>query len=83
MNNQTRPYKSQHTTQARAMIKSMNVQVVASEPDLQNTIRNAFALAKSGGRELNLDFNLQPQAQIVPKPSDIRARHLVPDRVAG
>jgi hypothetical protein len=38
--------------------------------------RKAFDLAKSGGRELDLAFTLQPLTQSFPKPSNIRAAQL-------
>jgi len=62
-------------------IKTVSLQVAVTEPDLQHAVREAFDLAKSGGRELNLDFNLQPLTQGVPKPSDIRAAHFMSPRV--
>jgi uncharacterized protein YjgD (DUF1641 family) len=41
-----------------APIKTLSLQVAVSEPDLQKAVREAFDLAKSAGRELNLAFNL-------------------------
>jgi hypothetical protein len=53
-----------------APIKTLSLSVAISEPDLEKTVRVAFDLAKSAGRELNLAFNL---------PSDIgTAPHALP-----
>lgn len=41
-----------------APIKTLSLQVAVSEPDLPKAVREAFDLAKSAGRELNLAFNL-------------------------
>jgi hypothetical protein len=57
------------------------MQVAVTDPNLQNAVREAFALAKSGGRELNLAFSLQSLTQNIPKQSDIRAAHLASPRV--
>jgi hypothetical protein len=38
--------------------KILNLSVAVTEPDLSKTVREAFELAKSSGRELDLDFNL-------------------------
>jgi hypothetical protein len=45
-----------------APVKTLNLQVAITEPDLPKAVRQAFDLAKGGGRELNLAFNLQPRA---------------------
>ncbi len=71
MNAKNRSYDSEYNTKNRAAIKTMRLQVAVAEPDLRNAVMAAFALAKSGGRELNLDFNLQP---------DTQAAHLVSSR---
>ena len=49
-----------------APIKTLSLRVTVTEPDLPKAVRVAFDLAKSAGRELNLDFNL---------PSDIGTEH--------
>jgi len=41
-----------------APVKILSLQVAVTEPDLLKAVRDAFDLAKSGGRELNLAFNL-------------------------
>ena len=41
-----------------APIKTLSLQVAVSEPDFQKAVREAFDLAKSAGRELDLAFNL-------------------------
>jgi hypothetical protein len=41
-----------------APIKTLSLQVAVSEPDLPKAVREAFDLAKSAARELNLAFNL-------------------------
>jgi uncharacterized protein YjgD (DUF1641 family) len=55
-----------------APVKTLSLQVAVSEPDLQKAVRVAFDLAKSGGRELNLVFNL---------PTDIGTAHLALPRL--
>ena len=60
------------TNNTRAAIKTVCLQVALTEPDLKNAVMAAFDLAKSSGRELNLDFNL---------PSDARPMHLVLPRM--
>jgi hypothetical protein len=55
-----------------APIKTLNLQVAVTEPDLPKAVRAAFDLAKSAGLELNLDFNL---------PSDIGTSQLTLFRV--
>ena len=50
-----------------APIKTLSLQVAVTEPDLPRAVRVAFDLAKSAGRELNLDFNF---------PSDFRTADL-------
>lgn len=42
-----------------ASLKTLNLEVAITEPDLHQAVRQAFDLAKGGGRELNLDFNFQ------------------------
>jgi hypothetical protein len=49
-----------------APIKTLSLQVAITEPDLPKAVPVAFDLAKSAGRELNLDFSL---------PSDIGTEH--------
>jgi hypothetical protein len=43
-----------------ASIKTLNLRVSVTEPDLSKAVRAAFDLAKSAGRELDLEFNLPP-----------------------
>jgi hypothetical protein len=81
MNSKSKSYEAQYATKNGAAIKTVSLQVAVTEPDLQNAVRKAFDLAKSGGRELNLSFSLQPFMQSFPKPSDIRAAHLASPRV--
>ena len=77
MNTKNKSYEPKYATKNDgATIKTVNLQVAVTEPDLKNAVRAAFNLAKSGGRELNLAFGLQPPTQGIPKPSDIRAAHL-------
>jgi hypothetical protein len=68
MNTKNKSYEPQYAIKngATIKIKTVSLQVAATEPDLQNAVREAFGLAKSGGRELNLDFNLQPLTQGIP-----------------
>jgi hypothetical protein len=76
MNTKNKSYEPKYATKNRPAIKTVSLQVAVTRPDLQNTIRNAFDLAKSGGRELDLAFTLQPLTQSFPKPSNIRAAQL-------
>jgi hypothetical protein len=55
-----------------APVKTLSLQVAVSEPDLQKAVQVAFDLAKSGGRELNLVFNL---------PTDIGTAHFALPRL--
>jgi hypothetical protein len=50
-----------------ATIKTVSLQIAVTEPNLQNAVRQAFDLAKSAGRELNLAFSLQSLTQSIPK----------------
>jgi uncharacterized protein YjgD (DUF1641 family) len=50
-----------------APIKTLSLSVAVSEPDLQKTVREAFNLAKSAGRELNLVFNLPSDIGTAPR----------------
>jgi hypothetical protein len=53
--------KSNHeATIPSAAVKTLSLQVAITEPDLPKAVQVAFSLAKSGGRELNLAFNCQP-----------------------
>jgi hypothetical protein len=81
MNTKSKSYETQYATKNGAAIKTVSLQVAVTEPDLQNAVRKAFELAKSGGRELNLSFRLQPFMQSFPKPSGIRAAHFASPRV--
>jgi hypothetical protein len=77
MNTRNKSYEPGRGTRNRAPIKTVSLQVAVTEPDLQNAVRTAFDLAKSGGRELDLAFSLQPLMQGIPKPFDIRAAHFM------
>ncbi len=83
MNTKSKSYEPQYATKHGAAIKTVSLQVAVTEPDLKTAIREAFDLAKSGGRELNLSFSLQPPAQGLQKPSDIRPAHLASPRAGG
>jgi hypothetical protein len=79
MNTKNKPYEPKYATKNannRPAIKTVSLQVAVTRPDLQNAVRKAFELAKSGGRELDLAFTLQPFTQSIPKPSDIRAAQI-------
>jgi hypothetical protein len=84
MNTKNRSYEPEYVAKNGATngatIKTVSLQVAVTEPDLQNAVREAFALAKSGGRELNLAFCLQSLTQRISKQSDIRAAHLASPR---
>jgi len=62
MNTKNKPYAPKfaikNTAKDKAAIKTVSLQVAVTRPDLQNTIRKAFDLAKGGGRELDLAFSL-------------------------
>ena len=73
MSAKSRSYEPEYATKNRAAIKTMSLQVAVTEPDLNNAVREAFGLAKSSGRELDLAFGLQPRSQNSLKQSDIRA----------
>jgi hypothetical protein len=66
------PYEPKYATRDKSAIKTVSLQVAVTRPDLQNVVRKAFDLAKSGGRELDLAFTFQPLTQRFPKPSNIR-----------
>jgi protein tyrosine phosphatase (PTP) superfamily phosphohydrolase (DUF442 family) len=76
MNTKNKPYEPKYATkdtiQDRTIIKTVSLQVAVTRPDLQNAVRKAFDLAKSGGRELDLAFTFQPLTQSFPKSSNIR-----------
>jgi hypothetical protein len=57
-----------------APIKTLTLKVAVTEPDLPKAVHVAFDLAKSAGRELNLDFNL---------PSEIGTEHCPLPRWGG
>jgi hypothetical protein len=76
MNAKNKSYESKYATRNGAAVKTISLQVAVTRPDLQNVVRKAFDLAKSGGRELNLAFTLQPHTQSFPKTANIRAAHL-------
>ena len=83
MNTKNKSYEPKYAIKngATIKIKTVSLQVAVTRPDLQNAVRKAFELAKSGGRELDLAFTLQPFMQSFPRPSDIRAAHLASPRV--
>ncbi|MGA2788343.1 MAG: hypothetical protein ABSF60_12525 [Verrucomicrobiota bacterium] len=81
MNTKNKSYEPKYAARNGATIKTVSLQVAVTEPDLQNAVREAFTLAKSGGRELDLAFTLQPLTQGIPKPFDIRAAHFMSPRV--
>ena len=62
MNTKNRSYEPKYVAKNGAAngatIKTVSLQVAVTRPDLQNTIRKAFDLAKGGGRELDLAFSL-------------------------
>jgi 3-hydroxyisobutyrate dehydrogenase-like beta-hydroxyacid dehydrogenase len=62
MNTKNKSYEPKfsikNTAKDKAAIKTVSLQVAVTRPDLQNTIRKAFDLAKGGGRELDLAFSL-------------------------
>jgi hypothetical protein len=49
----------------RAPVKTLSLQMAITEPDLSKAVRQAFDLAKGGGLELNLAFNVQPGRQAI------------------
>ncbi len=80
MNAKNKSYPADYHTKSRPAVKTMHLQVAVAEPDLKNAVLAAFDLAKSGGRELNLDFNLPSLTQNIPKPYRIGATQRVSSR---
>jgi hypothetical protein len=80
MNAKNDSYEPKYAARNGATIKTISLQVAVTEPDLQNAVRAAFDLAKSGGRELDLAFSLQPLTQGIPKPFDIRTVQFMSSR---
>ena len=80
MNTKNKSYEpmfaTRDATNDKAPIKTVSLQVAVTRPDLQNAVRKAFDLAKSGGRELDLAFTLQPFTQSFPKPPYIRTAQI-------
>ena len=76
MNAKNKSYEPKYVAKNGTAIKTVSLQVAVTEPDLQNAVREAFTLAKSGGRELNLAFSLESLTQSIPKQSGIRAAQL-------
>ena len=62
MKTKNKPYEpkfiAKDATTDREPLKTVSLQVAVTRPDLQNAVRKAFELAKSGGRELDLAFSL-------------------------
>lgn len=52
--------ESNDATNHSASVKTLSLEVAITEPDLSKAVWQAFNLAKGGGRELNLAFNLRP-----------------------
>jgi Tfp pilus assembly PilM family ATPase len=73
-----RSYEPKYVAKNGATIKTVNLQVAVTEPDLQKAVREAFDLAKSGGRELNLAFSLQSLTQSIPNHFNIGTAQLAP-----
>ena len=69
MNRKDRSYQPEYATKNRAAIRTMNLQVAVTEPDLQKAVWEAFTLAKSSGLELDLAFTLHSIKQGIPKQS--------------
>jgi len=67
MNRKDRSYEPEYATRNRAAIKTISMQVAVMEPDLEKAIREAFNLAKSAGRELNLAFTPRSIPHSIPK----------------
>ena len=71
MNTKNRSYEPKYVAKNGATngatIKTVSLQIAVTEPDLQNAVREAFNLANSGGRELDLAFSLQSLTQSIPK----------------
>jgi len=70
MNRKDRSYQPEYATKNRAAIRTMNLQVAVTEPDLQKAVREAFDLAKSSGRELDLAFSLHSIPQGIPNQAE-------------
>jgi len=83
MNAKKRSYEPEYATKNRAAIKTMSLQVAVTEPDLKNAVREAFDLAKSSGRELDLAFIIESLHQNIPIQSDIGTTDIPSPRVGG
>jgi hypothetical protein len=59
MKTKKQSYEPSYVAKNGVTIKTVSLQVAVTEPDLKKAVREAFNLAKSGGRELNLAFSLQ------------------------
>ena len=70
MNTRQQFYEPQRVTENRLAIKTMNLEVAVTEPDLKSAVQKAFNLAKSGGMELNIAFSLGTRTQENSRKSD-------------
>jgi hypothetical protein len=57
MNKKDKFYELKYTVKVAPRIKTVSLQLDATDQNLQEKVKNAFALAKSAGQELNLIFN--------------------------
>jgi hypothetical protein len=72
MNTKNKSYEPKFAAKNGAAIKTVSLHFAVTRPNLQNVVRKAFELAKSGGRELDLAFTLRPLTHSFPKSFDIR-----------
>ena len=73
MNRKDRSYQPEYATKNGAAIRTMNLQVAVMRPGLREAVLDAFNLAKSSGRELDLAFTLQSVMQVIPTESGIKS----------
>ena len=60
MKTKQQTYEYKGVSRPTTTVKTLSLQVAITEPDLRKAVRQAFDLAKGGGRELDLAFNCQP-----------------------
>ena len=78
MKTKKQSYEPSYVAKNGVTIKTVSLQVAVTEPDLKKAVREAFNLAKSGGRELNLAFSIQSLTQCIPNHSNLSTAHLAP-----
>ena len=70
-----------YVTRDGPRIKTVCLQVAVTESSLQDSVWEAFALAKSAGRELDLAFTSQSPMTSTATPSSHEGAYLAPPRL--